>query len=42
VTGQRLIEITGIPNGCGVTAAAQTAESVEAAFTPAYAPGFRC
>jgi gamma-butyrobetaine dioxygenase len=33
-TGQRLIEITGIPNGCGVTVAAQTAESVEVVFTP--------
>jgi Gamma-butyrobetaine hydroxylase-like, N-terminal len=34
VTGQRLIEVTAIPNGCGATVEAQTAESVTVVFTP--------
>jgi gamma-butyrobetaine dioxygenase len=34
VTGQRLIEVTAIPNGCGVTVEAQTAESVTLVFAP--------
>jgi len=34
VTGQRLIEVTAIPNGCGVTVEAQTAESVTVVFAP--------
>jgi len=34
VTGQRLIEITDIPNGCGVTVTAQSADSVTVVFTP--------
>jgi hypothetical protein len=34
VTGQRLIDITDIPNECGLTVAAQTAETVDVAFTP--------
>ena len=32
VTGQRLIEVTAIPNECGVTLEAQTAESVTVVF----------
>ncbi len=34
VTGQRLIEVTAIPNGCGVTVEAETAESVTVVFAP--------
>ena len=34
VTGQRLIEVTAIPNECGVTLEAQTAESVTVVFAP--------
>ncbi len=34
VTGQRLIDITDIPNGCGVTVTAQTADTLEVVFTP--------
>lgn len=34
VTGQRLIEVTAIPNGCRVTVEAQTAESVTVVFAP--------
>jgi len=34
VTGQRLIEVTAIPNGCGVTVETETAESVTVVFTP--------
>jgi gamma-butyrobetaine dioxygenase len=34
VTGQRLIEITSIDNGCGVTVEAQTAASVAVVFAP--------
>jgi gamma-butyrobetaine dioxygenase len=34
VTGQRLIEITAIPNATGVTLAGQTADSVELVFSP--------
>ena len=34
VTGQRLIEVTAIPNGCGVTVEAQTTESVTVVFAP--------
>jgi gamma-butyrobetaine dioxygenase len=34
VTGQRLIEITDIPDGCGVTVETQTAASVTVVFTP--------
>jgi len=34
VTGQRLVEVTAIPNGCGVTVEAQTAESVTVVFAP--------
>ena len=38
VTGHRLIDITDIPNGCGVTVTAQTADTLGAA----YSPGSRC
>ena len=34
VTGQRLIEVTAIPNGCGVTVEEQTAQSVTVVFAP--------
>ena len=34
VTGQRLIEITSIPNGCAVTAETQTADAIGVVFTP--------
>jgi gamma-butyrobetaine dioxygenase len=34
VTGQRLIEVTAIPNGCGATVEEQTAESVTVTFAP--------
>ncbi|HTR91537.1 MAG TPA: TauD/TfdA family dioxygenase [Trebonia sp.] len=34
VTGQRLTEITAIPNGCGVTVLAESADSVSVEFTP--------
>ena len=34
VTGQRLVEVTAIPNGCGVTVEAETAESVTVVFAP--------
>ncbi len=34
VTGQRLVEVAAIPNGCGVTVEAETAESVTVVFTP--------
>jgi gamma-butyrobetaine dioxygenase len=34
VTGQRLAEITAIPNGCGVTVVAESADSVSVEFTP--------
>lgn len=34
VTGQRLIEVTAIPNGCGVTVEAQTTEAVTVVFVP--------
>ena len=34
VTGQRLIEITSIPNGCGLTVTAETTDSLEVEFTP--------
>jgi gamma-butyrobetaine dioxygenase len=34
VTGQRLTEITSIPNGCGVTLIAEDSDSVSVEFTP--------
>jgi gamma-butyrobetaine dioxygenase len=34
VTGQRLIEITAIPNGCAVTVETQTSHAVGVVFTP--------
>jgi hypothetical protein len=34
VTGQRLTEITAIPNGCGVTVVTESADSVSVEFTP--------
>jgi gamma-butyrobetaine dioxygenase len=34
VTGQRLTEITAIPNGCGVTVITEGADSVAVEFTP--------
>ena len=34
VTGQRLIEVTALPNGCGVTVETETAESVTVVFAP--------
>jgi gamma-butyrobetaine dioxygenase len=34
ITGQRLIEVTAIPNECRVTLEAQTAESVTVVFAP--------
>jgi len=34
VTGQRLIEVTAIPNGCGVTVETEAEESVTVVFTP--------
>ena len=34
VTGQRLIEIADIPNGCGVTVEARTEDTVTVVFTP--------
>jgi gamma-butyrobetaine dioxygenase len=34
VTGQRLIEVTAIPDGCALTVAAQDAESVTVVFAP--------
>ena len=34
VTGQRLIEVTAIPDGCAVTAETETAESVTVVFAP--------
>ena len=34
VTGQRLIEVTAIPNGCGVAVETESAESVTVVFAP--------
>jgi gamma-butyrobetaine dioxygenase len=34
VTGQRLTEVTSIPNGCGVTVRSEDADSVAVEFTP--------